>query len=102
MRSFLLASVECTYTINPLYNGETPKWIILQTVKTTYCGISPESTLFVKVKQVSQTENTIFSENYNPYTLRCVYWTIPRLLYQTRRKNPLVYKGLRTNTIMET
>ena len=29
-----------------------------------------------------------------PNTPRYVQWTIPRLLYQTRRKNPLVHKGL--------
>ena len=27
-------------------------------------------------------------------TSRYVQWAIPSLLYQTRRKNPLVYKGL--------
>ena len=27
-------------------------------------------------------------------TARYVQWTIPSLLYQTRRENPLVYKGL--------
>ena len=29
-----------------------------------------------------------------PDTLSYVQWTIPSLLYQTRRKKPLVYKGL--------
>ena len=36
----------------------------------------------------------IFFGKLLPDTLRYVQWTIPSLLYQTRRKNPLVYKGL--------
>ena len=30
---------------------------------------------------------------------RYIQWTLPDLLYQTSRKNPLVYKGLITYTI---
>ena len=30
---------------------------------------------------------------------RYVQWTIPTLLYQTRRNNPLVYKGLKLERI---
>ena len=33
-----------------------------------------------------------------PDTPRYVQWTIPSLLYQARRKNPLVSKGLIINT----
>ena len=31
--------------------------------------------------------------NYKPVIPRYIEWTIPCLLYQTRRKNPLVYTG---------
>ena len=35
-----------------------------------------------------------FCGNPEPDTPRYVQWTIPSLLYQTRRRTPLVYKGL--------
>ena len=60
---------------------------------------SSGSTLFVKVKQIFRQKNTIFFKNYNLTPHRYVQWTIPSLLYQTRRNNPLVYKGLRPFTL---
>ena len=47
-----------------------------------------------KGKKDLQTKNTIFFLLL-PDTPRYVQWTIQNLLYQTRGKNPLVYKGLR-------
>ena len=38
-----------------------------------------------KVKKIFRQKNT---------TPRYVHGTVPSLLYQTRRKNPLIYKGL--------
>ena len=35
-----------------------------------------------------------------PDTPRYLQWTIPNLLYQTRRKNPLVYKGLNRHRLL--
>ena len=51
----------------------------------------------VNVKKIFRQKNTIFKNKIQPDTPRyVVQWTIPSLLYQTRRKNPLVYKGLTT------
>ena len=49
----------------------------------------------VNVKMIFRQNNTVFFENYNLTPLdNYVQWTISCLFYQTRRKNPLVYKGL--------
>ena len=45
-------------------------------------------------------KNTICFEKYNLATLD-VQWTIPSLLYQTRRMNPLVYKGIIDGELMK-
>ena len=39
-------------------------------------------------------DNTIFKK-IKPDNPRYVQWVIPSLLYQTSRKDPLVYKGLK-------
>ena len=60
------------------------------------CSISSGSTLFVKVKSSSVRKIQYFFENSNLTPLdNYLLWTIQSLLYQTRRKNPLVYKGLK-------
>ena len=38
--------------------------------------------------------STLFVNTILPDTPRYDQWTIPSLMYQTRRKNSLVYKGL--------
>ena len=48
-----------------------------------------------KGKKDLQTKNTIFFLFLQPDIPRYVQWTIPSLLYQTRRKNSLVYKQFR-------
>ena len=59
----------------------------MNTFANSECGISSGSKLFVKVKK-----NTLFFENYNLTPLDM--YTFPCLLYQIRRKNPLVNKRL--------
>ena len=49
---------------------------------------------FVKVKKIFRQKITILFKNYNINTPRFVQLTILSLLYQARRNNPLVYKGL--------
>ena len=46
-------------------------------------------------KDLQTKEYNIFFLKLQPDTSRYVQWTIPHTLYQTRRKNPLVYKGLK-------
>ena len=51
----------------------------------------------VKIKMIFRQNDAICFENYNLTPLdNYVQWTIPGpcLFYQSRRKNPLVYKGL--------
>ena len=66
---------------------ETPKCVPLQIVKT------------IKVFTVCKGENDLqtkeynFFENYNLTPHRHVQWTIPSLLCQTRRMNPLGLKS---------
>ena len=56
------------------------------------------STLFVKVKKIFRQQIQFFFIKYKPTLYhRYVQWTILSLLYQTRRKNPLVYEGLNLN-----
>ena len=55
---------------------------------------------FCKGKKIFRQKNTIDLKLY-PDNPRYVQWTIPSLLYQTRRKNPLVYKGLRCTSFSE-
>ena len=50
---------------------------------------------YFKQKRSSDKEIQFFFLNYNLTPLDYVQWTIPSLLYQTRRKNPSIYKGLR-------
>ena len=56
----------------------------------------------LKIKTSSDKKNNVFLCFFlfffflrKPDTPRYVQWTIPSLLYQTRRKNPVVYKGLK-------
>ena len=49
---------------------------------------------FEKVKLFFRNKSTIQFLKLKPDTPRYVQCTIPNLLYQTRRRNPLVYKGL--------
>ena len=64
--------------------------------KMLQCSITSGSTLFVKVKSSSVRKIQYFFENYNLTPLdNYLLWTIQSLLYQTRRKYPLVYKGLK-------
>ena len=53
------------------------------------------STLLLKIKKIS----IQFFFNYNLTPLD-IQWAIPSLLYQTRRKNPLAYKGLNDNRLL--
>ena len=48
-----------------------------------------------KGKKDLQTKTQYFFK-LQPDTPKYVQWTIPSLMYQARRKNPLVYKGLST------
>ena len=78
---------------------ETPKRVLFQTVNTQMkCSIMLHFIRVntVKVKKDLQTDKIIqyLKKNIIPDAPRYVQWTIPNLLYQTRRKNLLVYKGL--------
>ena len=53
-----------------------------------------QNKLFVKVKKIFRQQNTFFEIITLPDNPRYAQWTIPYLLYQTRRNSPLVYKGL--------
>ena len=56
---------------------------------------------FIRVYTVCKSNNNLQTKDYNiifnlsPDTPRYVQQTISSLLYQTRRKNPFVYKGFR-------
>ena len=52
-------------------------------------------TVCKELKKIFRQKNTIYFEKYNLTLHRYVQWTIPSVLYKTRRKNPLVYKGLK-------
>ena len=56
-------------------------------------GISSGSTLFVKVKRHSDQKYSILFETYN--LTRLDFHNGLSQVYQTRRKNPLLYKGLK-------
>ena len=79
------------YTGKP-YNGYFNKQFSPR-CNAALCGISSGSTLFVAVKDFQTKKYNIFFKliTWHP---RYVQWTIPSLLFQTNRKNPLVYKGL--------
>ena len=66
-------------------NSEDPCSIMLHFIRVyTVC----------KGKKIFRQKNTIFFENYNLTPLDMYNeQRIPSLLYQTRRKNTLVYKG---------
>ena len=54
---------------------------------------------FFRVYTVLKVKKDLQTKEYNVFLInmtlpRYVQWTIPSLLYQTRKKNPLVYKGL--------
>ena len=53
--------------------------------KGLHCLVRKKTDLLTKIT---------FFLKLSPDTPRYVQWTIPSLSYQTRRKNPLVYKGL--------
>ena len=63
-----------------------PRW------NAAKCCISSGSTLFEKVKKIFRQKNTIFFKKINLRPLEHV--DMYNGLSQTRRKNPLVYKGL--------
>ena len=52
------------------------------------------STLFGKSKNIFRERNTNLVWKLQHVTPQYIKWTIPSLLYRTRRKNPLVYKRL--------
>ena len=60
------------------------------------CCIPSRSTLFVKVKELSDKKYDIFLIINKLTHVDTLYakWTTLSLLFQTRKKNPLVYKGL--------
>ena len=76
---------------------ETPKRVLLQTVKSQMkCSIMLH---FIQVYTVCKVKRSSdkriqFKKKIKPDTPTYVKWTILSLLYQTRMKNPLVYKGL--------
>ena len=78
---------------NPLYMGN-PKRVLLQTVKTQMeCRIMWH---FIRVYTVKVEKDIwTFFFKLQPDTPSYAQWTIPSLMYKTRRKNPLVYKGLK-------
>ena len=59
-----------------------------------------------RVYTVCKGQTDLQTKDYNifcklqPDTRRNVQWIIPSLLYQTRRKNALVYKGLMLECII--
>ena len=71
---------------------ETPKRVLHKQLRSKQCGISSGS----KGKKDLQTKLIFFvkSITWNP---RYVQLAIPSLLYQTKRKKSLVYKGLMNN-----
>ena len=78
-----------------------PKEVLLQTVKTQMkikCIIMLH---FIRVYAVLEVKRSpdktilLFKLYINRHP-RYAQWTIESLLYETRRKNPLVYKGLYT------
>ena len=72
-----------------------PKCVVLQTVKTQLWHFIRVYTVCEGEKDL-QTKNPIFLKNYKLTPLMYTQWTIQSLLYQTtRRKNPVVYKGLK-------
>ena len=78
---------------------ETPKWVILQTVKAQIkCSIMFHfiRVYTTKVKKRSSDIKKLLKKNYKKYyTPRYIQWITQSLLYQTRRKNPPVYKRLK-------
>ena len=79
--------------------SEPPKRVLLQTVKTQMkCSIMWHIIRFYIVCKDKKSSDKRIQYIFLDYTLTpldtYIQWTIPNLLYQTRRKNPLVYKGL--------
>ena len=72
---------------------ETPKWVLLQTVKTHMkCSMLH----FIRVYTVCKGIKDFQTKEYNILLIvtwhpRYVEWTIPSLLYQSRRKNLLIH-----------
>ena len=63
---------------------------------------------FIRVYTVWKDKKDLQKKGYNMFFLKLypdtcttihVQWTIPSLLYKIRRKNPLVYKGLKKRNI---
>ena len=87
----LMAFVTFDSDFNHLHAGN-PKRILLQSVKTQMkCNIMVYTVC--KGKEDVQTKEYLIKK-LKPDTPRFVKWTIPSLMYQTKRKNPLVYKGV--------
>ena len=82
---------------------EIPKWVLLQTVKTPdempHNAAFHQSTLYVMVKKMLRQKITIYFCKLLLDTSSYVQWTIQSLLYHTRRKSPLVYKGLKNSKL---
>ena len=94
-QSFYLCSTKLNLTLCIL---ETPEQVLLQTVKIQMkCSIMLH---FIRVFTVCKGKKDLQTKEYNIFvkiitdTPRYVHWTISSSLYQTSRKNPLVYKGL--------
>ena len=65
--------------------------------RTPAPNFSSGSTLFVKVKRIFRQQIQYFVKKLDSDTPRYVQLIIPSLLYQTRRRKQLVYKGLSLN-----
>ena len=50
--------------------------------------------LYRQKKDIQTKEYTYF-QKYKPDTPRYVQWTVQKVFYHTRRKNPFAYKGLK-------
>ena len=77
---------------------ETPKWVLLQTVKTIWnaakCAISSGSALFVMVKKALHTKKYNFFQNYNLTPLDMYNELSQVYLIKQKKKNPLGHRGL--------
>ena len=100
-----MESIFLSYNLLPFYfpitnvvdfSLVTPKCVLWQTVKTQMkCCIMQHFIVVYTVckgKTILAEWDSILFGNYNLWP-QYIQWTIPSVLHQTRRKNPLVRKG---------
>ena len=78
--------------VNPLYPGKPLNEYIFKQWRPRWNAF--HQGLLCKGKKIFRQMNTIYFWKLWPDIPRYVQWTIPSILYQARRKNPLEYKGL--------